>query len=81
MTSWAAAEQQLTQAFETCGTACPSLLHRLLTLALTPSPAPHATKTVPVCSVKRLLRCLTPQDPSAPAYETPPFPHGIIVTL
>jgi hypothetical protein len=68
MMSWAAAEQELTAAFETCGIPCPSLLHRLLTLALAPSPAPHATKNVPVCSVKRLLRCLTPQDPSAPAY-------------
>jgi hypothetical protein len=66
MLAWAAAEQELTAALETCGIACPSLLHRLLHLALAPSTTPRCN--VPVCIVKRLLRCLSPQDASAPAY-------------
>ena len=36
--------------------------------ALDPIPSHDASKRVPVCSVKRLLRCLTPPDPSAPSY-------------
>jgi hypothetical protein len=68
MSSWAAAEQQLSVAFEQCGVACPSLLERLVDLALDRGPAANARKHAVVCSVKRLLRCITPQDPAAPSY-------------
>jgi hypothetical protein len=68
MLAWAAAELQLTAAFESCGVPCPSLLERLVDMATTSCARGDSPKRVPVCSVKRLLRCLTPHDPSAPSY-------------
>jgi hypothetical protein len=68
MISWAAAELQLASAFEVCGITCPSLLDRLVSLALSSTAAAEVPKHAGVCAVKRLLRCLTPQDPSAPSY-------------
>lgn len=68
MLSWAAAELQLASAFEACGVACPSLLERLVDAALSPTATAEPPKYAGVCTVKRLLRCLTAQDPGAPSY-------------